>query len=178
MFPTTQSLTYKQTLWFIPILLLVHNIEEALTMPQWVEVNLSVLREKLFLFRYVNFSRVQLYTSLVLVSLIPFILATFCMREPMKTKRITVLLALQGIIFWNAFVPHLSGIFVLGMYNPGTITAMVINIPFSIYLFRRSVKEGMFTAKNLRSMMLLALAVYLPVVYLNHLLAEWIVSIL
>ena len=172
------KLSFNQLLWFIPVVLIIHNTEEALTMPRWVEANLPMLREKIFPFQYINFSESQLYLSLVLVSIIPCILTALCLRPPLVKNRVAVLLVLQGIIFWNAFVPHLSGVVVLGMYNPGTVTAVFLNLPFSIYLFRQAAKEEMFTTKNLPKILFVALVLYLPAVYINHLLAEFIVSIL
>ena len=171
-----KRLTYRQILWSIPFILLIHNVEEALTMPRWVSENLLLIRERMILFRYIEFSTDQIYISLLFVSIIPFIVALLCLRLPLQKKRVFIVLILQGIIFWNALIPHLSGIKLLGMYNPGAVTAVIFNIPFSVYLFRRSLKEGMFTAKNLRNIMLLALVAYLPVVYLNHLFAQFIAS--
>ena len=76
--PLDRHLSYRQALWCIPILLLIHNAEEALTMPEWMNTYLPMLQEKLFLFRYVNFSTTQLYVSLFLVSITPFIISGSC----------------------------------------------------------------------------------------------------
>lgn len=164
-------------MWFIPFVLFIHNVEEALTMPQWLVENLSLVWERIPFFRFVNFSATQIYVSLFVVSVIPFVVAFLCFCTPLQKKKVFVMLTLPGIIFWNALVPHVSGVLLLGMYNPGVITAGIVNIPFSVYLFHRSLKERIITAKNLRNILFLALVVYLPAVYLNHLLAEMIAGI-
>lgn len=169
-----QSDSLKKILWLIPVLLAVHNLEEALTMPQWMEANLWKVRETVPVFNLLHFPTPQLYLSLVLVTVVPFILAFFCLRGELSRTKRNILLTLQCIIFWNALVPHVSGVVVLQMYNPGTATALFINLPFSLYLFSVSVKRGMITKRGIRNILLIGLLLYLPAVYVNHLLAQCI----
>jgi hypothetical protein len=166
----------KKILWFIPALLALHNLEEALTMPQWIQANLWKVRETIPLFNLLHFSTPQLYLSLVLVTIVPFILAFFCLKGELSGRKLNIMLALQAIIFWNALVPHISGIIILQMYNPGTVTAVLVNLPFSLYLFRYLRKNQILTLKHLRMVFALGLIVYLPAVYLNHLIATLIVK--
>lgn len=160
----------KRLLALIPLLLFVHNIEEALTMPAWVPLHLPMLRERLPLFRALEFSTPQLYTSLTLVSVVPALFTWYCLRGTVMPKRVTMLLILQGIIFWNALMPHLSGTLILGLYNPGTVTAVLINIPFTILLFR----SRLVTHLSRPRILTWSAALYLPLVYTNHLLAKGI----
>ena len=74
-------------------------------------------------------------------------------------------------------MPHFVGLFVLGMYNPGTITAVVLNIPFSVYLFREVKKEELLKSAEIKKIIFAGLVLYLPVVYLNHVLAHSFVGI-
>jgi hypothetical protein len=158
--------------WFIPVILSIHNLEEALTMPQWMSVHLPMLRSTIPFFENLQFSTAQLYVSLFLVTLVPFLITFFCLRGERTAKKISVVLILQSIIFWNALMPHLSGFFVLGMYNPGTITAVLLNIPFSVYLYRRVLQQGIVLKDTMHKCVFIGLAIYLPVVYLNHLIAQ------
>lgn len=47
------------------------------------------------------------------------------------------------ILFFNAFIPHLGATIRFRMYSPGVVTAVLITIPFSMYLFQRAMMGGM-----------------------------------
>lgn len=171
-----QNVMLKKILWLIPVLLAIHNLEEALTMPEWVEANLWKVREAIPLFNYLQFSTPQLYLSLLLVTVVPFILAFVCLLGELSGTKLNIMLTLQAIIFWNALAPHVSGVIVLQMYNPGTITAVLINFPFSLYLLKYLLRNKILTHKQIRIVSVLGLIVYLPAVYVNHQLASLIVN--
>jgi len=105
--------------WFIPIILSLHNLEEALTMPQWMSAHLPMLRFTIPIFEHLHFTTTQLYISLSLVTVIPLLVTFVCLRGERTATKISILLTLQAIIFWNALMPHISGLFALGMYNQG-----------------------------------------------------------
>lgn len=168
----------RTRLWCIPVLLALHNIEEALTMPSWVMMHLPMLQSKFFFLRFVSFSSLQIYISLLLVTAGPFLLAWICLQAPLTKGKVFLMLILQSVVGWNALVPHLSGVVLLGMYNPGTVTAVVCNLPFTVYLLRKSMREGIISRKEVQGIVLTGLAVYVPLVYINHLLAQTIASII
>ena len=173
-----KSPTLKRLIWYIPIILAFHNLEEALTMPQWLLSNLPQLQEKITLFNDLQFSTKQLYLSLAAVTVLPFLLTVLCQKGELSKRKVEVMLVLQSIIFWNALMPHISGAIFLGMYNPGTVTAVACNIPFTFYLFSRVKKEGVVSNRVLRDIFALGFAVYLPLVYANHLMAQSIAKII
>lgn len=166
----------KRLFWSIPIILSIHNLEEALTMTQWMSVHLSELRTTIPFFEHLQFSTTQLDVSLFLVTIIPFLVTFICLQGKRTTKKLSILLILQAIIFWNALMPHISGLFVLGMYNPGTITAVLLNIPFSVYLYKRVWQERIVSKDTIRDCIFIGLIAYLPVVYFNHLIAQFITN--
>jgi hypothetical protein len=49
---------------------------------------------------------------------------------------------IQMILFFNAFIPHIGSTIRFRMYSPGLVTAVLITLPFSIYLFQRAMREG------------------------------------
>jgi hypothetical protein len=159
-------------LWSIPIILSIHNLEEALSMPQWMSAHLPMLRSTMPIFEHLRFSSTQLSISLSLVTLIPLLMTFVCLRGERSVLKMSILLILQTIIFWNALIPHAIGVVVLGMYNPGTITAVFLNIPFSIYLYRRVKREGIVPEPTVKKIFIAGLVLYLPAVYVNHLIAE------
>jgi hypothetical protein len=172
------KISTRQLLWLVPIFLTLHNLEEALTMPHWVPAHLPFLQSKFFFFRYLHFSSPQLFLSLSSVTIFPLLLSRYAIVYMKESRRIKTMFVLQSIIFWNAFVPHLAGALLLGMYNPGTITAVVITIPFSFYFFHRTVHDKLIDCTSRRKLLLLGGGAYLPVVYLNHVLAAAVIKFL
>ncbi len=168
----------KRILWYIPIVLTIHNMEEALTMPDWMVLYEGLVKQQVPFMSHLQFSSRQLYISLSLVTVVPAIVTWFCLRGKLRRNGILTLLTLQAIILWNALIPHAVGWIFLGMYNPGTVTAVIFNIPFSIFLFYRIRTSGIISEKLIVRSIGMGLVIYLPLVYLNHLIAQTIAHII
>lgn len=52
-----------------------------------------------------------------------------------------LILGIQGILLFNAFVPHILSTIAFRMYSPGVMTAVLLTLPFSYYLFHRALDE-------------------------------------
>src|SRR3989304_1480925 len=136
-----RSLTFKQVLWCIPFVLTLHNIEEALTVRRWVAQNLPLIEGNLPFNITLQFTPMQLMVSLGVATVVPFIVTMLCIGGENKSKKLFILFLLQGIIFLNVFIPHIVVSLRMRQYNPGVITAVFLNLPFSLYLFRRAYRE-------------------------------------
>lgn len=55
---------------------------------------------------------------------------------------------MQAILFVNAVIPHLAMTLRFRLYSPGVVTAILITIPFSIYLFQRAFAEQILTLEQ------------------------------
>ena len=56
-----------------------------------------------------------------------------------------LVLGIQAILLFNAFVPHIASTVRFRMYSPGVITAIVFTLPFSFYLFHRALAENILS---------------------------------
>ena len=59
-----------------------------------------------------------------------------------------LVLGIQAIMLFNAFVPHIATSIRFRMYSPGVVTAVLIMLPFSYYLFRRAFAENMLNGNQ------------------------------
>lgn len=66
-------------------------------------------------------------------------------RNPDNYLGAILVLAIQAILFVNAFVPHIVMTAKMRLYSPGLVTAVLINIPFTIILFVRALNEHHIT---------------------------------
>ena len=169
-----RSLTFKQILWLIPIVLTLHNIEEALTMPHWVMANLPFIKENLPVNIDIHFTPAQLLLSLFLATVVPFIVTILCVNGEKQSGRVYLLFLLQAIVLLNVFIPHIAASIRMKQYNPGVITAVCVNLPFSFYVFRRAYREQYLASRQFVSLFLLALLVYAPIAWILHFVGEWI----
>lgn len=169
-----ERISFRALLWFIPVVLAVHNCEEALTMPSWVPENLSSIRGMIPFHFTVYFSSKQLLISLFLATVIPFLIVFFCADGEKGSAKLDLLFILQLIIFLNIFIPHIAVSVIVLRYNPGVITAIALNLPFSFYFFRRALIEGYLVWKKMKTLFLVSLLLYPIVALLLHYGGEFI----
>lgn len=81
-------------------------------------------------------------TFLTLGSIVITYLGT---RNPESYLGHIFIMAIQAILFVNAIVPHIVMTVKMRVYSPGLVTAVLFNIPFTIYLFTRAINEHKIT---------------------------------
>jgi hypothetical protein len=124
----------------IPILLTLHNAEEAIAfhrywsdLPGLLPTAFSSLTARL---SYADFLRV-----LATLSLIAFLLAAFVNLRPERRWALWLLLAMQATVGLNVLGHVASAAFVFHGYGPGLMTALLFNAPFTVYCFMRVQRE-------------------------------------
>jgi hypothetical protein len=129
----------KLLLWLVPVLVTIHNLEEALFMQTFIQIrNASVpgpLRDLLPPITYRQF-----LISLIIVTIIPYVIAWLGNLEQEGSRTVYLLLGFQVIMLFNVLA-HIMMATIIGGYAPGVVTAVVVNLPFSLYLLHRAVKQ-------------------------------------
>lgn len=147
----------RMLLWLVPVLLTIHNLEEALFMPAFIEKrNASVpgsLREIIPPVTYKQF-----LVALFIITIIPYLVALFWLNRGWAAY---LLVGLQVVMLINVFAHTLMALF-LGGYAPGLFTALVINLPFSLYLLRRAVSERWMSKRAVAFMFPAGLLIHGP----------------
>lgn len=131
------SLSRNTLLALIGVSLVLHDTEEYLTFP-------TFLRSFSPLQRWVPRASLlqnphNIHLALVMATVLPLAVIVWAILRPNKGLLIAALL-LESVLLVNAFW-HIFAAFVRGGYAPGVITAVLINLPFGIYVLRRAVKE-------------------------------------
>jgi Protein of unknown function with HXXEE motif len=159
------------------LFLALHNIEEALTMKAYLP-QISNLLSKIAPASPLVSSLPpinQFYFALIGATIFPLLLiiiATTGRPTPFKPYIVAVI---QALVLVNVFVPHVPSAIALGGYAPGVLTAVLVNLPFSIYFFRRSLQESRVTWKGLMITMLGALPLLLLSIRLLYALSAWLI---
>jgi nucleoside recognition membrane protein YjiH len=117
----------------------LHNAEEAITFPAYLGLVLAHVPD-----RWQHVSRTMtpahLWTALLLLTVVPTFFATWATLRPNAATPVRLLLLLQGALLLNV-VWHMGVAISIDGYTPGLITAVVVNLPASVYLLRRAVRE-------------------------------------
>src|SRR5215210_562333 len=138
-------LSYSSVQRLLPVVIALHNAEEALTAPAYLPrvgeyvARVPVLRDA----GVVAPSLQQLYIALVIVTVVPALLIGWATTGRQSAAKRGVVAVVAAALLWNVFLPHISAMVAFRGYAPGGLTALLVNLPICIYFFRRSSKEGM-----------------------------------
>jgi hypothetical protein len=148
----------KALLWLVPVFLTIHNLEEAVVMPAFLERrNASVPGSMRGILPPVTYK--QFLIALVIITITPYLVTLFWLR---RGWAVYLLVGFQVVMLINVFAHALMALFLRG-YAPGLITALLINLPFSLYLLKRAVDERWVSKKAAVWMFPIGLLIHGPV---------------
>jgi len=151
------SRTLRAMLLLIPVFFTLHNLEEA----SGVE---TLTGERLQNIMYVTAD--QMLVAIILGTLLGWALAVACWSAPRGSKRLYLLLGMQAIMGFN-ILTHVGGTIMTASYIPGVLTALLLELPLTIFLFRRVTRRAMAIS------FLAALLAYGPSVWLLLAFGRW-----
>jgi hypothetical protein len=149
------SLSFDRLLWLVPVFFTLHNIEEVPFMENW--------SKRLPLKIHPRITTRQFVIAVTFLTLAGF-LVTYIASESLHNRTdYLFVLGIQAILLFNAFVPHITSTIGFRMYSPGVVTAVILTLPFSWYLFHRALTE---TVLNLQQFwVLLGIAPFGTVIF-------------
>jgi hypothetical protein len=138
--------SYRSLQRVLPVVIALHNAEEALTAPAYLpRVGEYVARVPALRDAGLPPSLTQLYVALVVVTVVPALLVGWATTGRASAAKRGVVAVVAAALLWNVLLPHLSAMVALRGYAPGGLTAVLVNLPFCIYFFRRSSRDGILT---------------------------------
>lgn len=100
-------------------------------------------------------------TGLILVTLLALALTFAATNGELTPLKVSLSVAIAAVMFLNVFVPHVPAALLLGGYSPGVATAVLVNLPVSVYFLRRSAREGYLRSGEFAGLAAAALGVLL-----------------
>lgn len=131
------SIPFDRLLWLVPVFLAIHNIEEAPFMENW--------SKRLPLRMPVTITTRQFVIAVTFLTLAAFVITYFCVEYVANPLGYLIVLGIQVIMLFNAFVPHIATTIRFRIYSPGVLTAILFTLPFSFYLFPRAFDENILS---------------------------------
>ena len=160
------EISFVRLLWGVPILLAIHNLEEAPFMEKWSkELGLPI---------HFAISTRQFIWAVTLLTVAGFVITYIGVNTTKQPIGVWAVLEIQTIMFVNAFVPHLVASLRFQKYNPGVVTALFLNIPFSMYLFQRAMQEGMISWGVFWVLLVIAPFAAITLIFISLQFGKWV----
>jgi len=157
-------MSYRAAQWCLFAAFLAHNLEEGATIGAYLPSNRQVVTEYFGLADVpVRVDPASFWWALVAVSAAGLLLVGVGRRWPY----LPILLA--AVVLVNVVLPHVPAVVALGGYSPGVLTAVLVNLPYSIWFLRRSLREGRASRRGIVAALVAApvvIAVSLAIVFL------------
>jgi len=154
-FEFIRDINFYQAIWLLPILGVIHSLEELPRFPDWAAKTLEIP------YTSTKFIAENIVLFLILIAAI---VMTFYV--PGKAGVILVL-STAACFFLNAIF-HAFFTLKTGVYSPGTVTACLFFVPASLYIYYLAGKEGLLTTWTLVLSIILGIVVLPIVVSIVH----------
>jgi len=148
--------------WLVFFLFTLHNAEEAIAFRTYLPRVATLLPEP-FASVAARLTYPAMLETLVVVTLLGFVVALAASTWPQSPRALWPLLALEAVIGLNVVAHALLAVVVFHGYGPGLLTALAINAPFAVYCFRRARRECWVSDAALAATVPVAVVVHGPV---------------
>ncbi|MBA2687623.1 MAG: HXXEE domain-containing protein [Gemmatimonadaceae bacterium] len=147
-------------MWTVPLLLTLHNAEEAVTFPRY----LPQVRDHApyFMRSIASADPSALFFALLVVTVVPALISLWGWMRPDSRAAFWSVLLIQATVFLNVFAHLSSAVALFRGYGPGLLTALAVNLPFSVYLFCTGRRNTWLTRKETIWLVPAALLVHGP----------------
>ena len=149
-----RALSRNTVLALIGATLVLHTTEEYLTFPAHLPSANRLLPPPELLQ-----NPQSLRVALVVATVLPLAVIAWAILRPRRAVLVSVLF-LECILLVNAGW-HIFAAWVRSGYAPGVITAVMINLPFGVYVLRRAVKEQWISPRTVWQLIGIALVLHI-----------------
>jgi hypothetical protein len=133
-------MTQRWATWLLPCVLLLHNLEEALSFPRYAPRVLSRLPAGVH--DWIGpVGPGEIGIALTLATVIPLGVCLWAAARPASRTALWLVLAMWAILLLNAVWHIMAALVLFGGYAPGVVTAVILNLPLSVLVLRRAVQE-------------------------------------
>lgn len=133
-------ITRRWAIWLLPCVLLLHNLEEAISFPRYAPRVLS--RLPVSVRDWIGpVGPGEIAVALTLATFIPLGFCLWAAARPASRTALWLVLAMWAILLLNAVWHIMAALVLFGGYAPGVVTAVALNLPLSVLVLRRAVNE-------------------------------------
>ncbi|PKN69104.1 MAG: HXXEE domain-containing protein [Deltaproteobacteria bacterium HGW-Deltaproteobacteria-10] len=123
-------------LLFFPLAITLHNIEEALWLPQWSR-HASKYHQPV--------GKTEFHFALIIITALAYLVTFFRVITPDVVFISWLFYGFLGVMIINTVFPHLIATIALKKYAPGLFTGLFLIIPINSILIYRAIVFGFIT---------------------------------
>jgi hypothetical protein len=157
-------LSRHAVVWLSPVIITVHNAEEAAAFSH-ILPQVALLLPAPLGAAAARLTYPAMLIALGVVSLLAVGISIFAARNPKSRWGIWLVLVLQATMAINAVSHVVTAVVIFRGYAPGLITALLFNAPFAAYCFWRAREEQWVSGRWLAGVIPVALFVHGPVLF-------------
>jgi hypothetical protein len=170
-------------MWLLPLIFIIHDGEELLTMPGWIASHQQELARLAAMsdvaaeiIRSLPTNRSQVAIAIGFILLLFVLVTTGASLSGMRGFWLYAYAGLLGVLFLHVFT-HIAQAILVGGYAPGVIGAVVAIIPSALYLYKRLFEAQLLTLKSAVVSALIGFALFVPGAMLAHQLGRLLGSV-
>lgn len=170
------TVTMQSLVWFFLVAFMLHDLEEIIFVESWIKKHKQQVMHKVPMRVSKQLDKVLNITSgqfavAVLLEFIVFIPFTYLAAEQ---GSYFIFLAINTLLLLHVFT-HVGQSLYLKQYTPGVVSAVIVTLPYTLYLFHQLLSEQLVTWTEI----LLSIPVgflVVPLVLLGHELGKKVVK--
>lgn len=158
----------RTILWLLPVIFLIHDSEELLTMPSWIATHQHEINEIVSFNETIAHTINSLPTTTaqiaIAIGLILFLFIVVTAGAFFSYGRglwFYAYMCLLGVLFLHVFT-HLAQTIIFAGYTPGLFGALIAIVPGSLYIYHRLFKSKFLTVKAAVISAFIGLVLFVP----------------
>jgi hypothetical protein len=144
------NISIETLIWLFPITFLIHDFEEIIFVEAWFKKNYERILPRIpngmkEIFQDLASTTSARFSIPVFLQFIVYVFASFIAVEQ---QTYGLLLGVNVILFLHVFM-HIGQSLYVKVYALGVGSAILVTLPYSIYLFYRLINEGLISGSDL-----------------------------
>lgn len=125
---------------FFCLAITLHNLEEALWLPQWSQIASSFQKP---------ITPNEFHFAVLIITVLAYLVSFLTLCFPKSTIIKRVFIGFLGSMIFNAFFPHLIVTILMKTYAPGLLTALLLNVPINTVILYTLYKQNFIRVKEI-----------------------------
>lgn len=125
---------------FFCLAITLHNIEEALWLPEWSQLGHYFQK---------SVTPYEFYFAVIIITALAYLSSFLFLFFPESNFTRRLFIGFLGAMVFNAFFPHLLATILMKSYAPGLITALLLNVPINLLILYKLYTEKKTSIKEI-----------------------------
>ncbi|MCH7321503.1 HXXEE domain-containing protein [Solibacillus sp. MA9] len=125
---------------FFCLAITLHNIEEAIWLPEWSQIGHSIQHPV---------TSNEFYFAVITITALAYLITFLFIFSPEINIIKWMFVGFLGAMIFNALFPHLIATIIMNIYSPGLITGLILNVPINMIILYTLHKNRFVSIKEI-----------------------------